>query len=147
MLDGLLKAILEVGVRSETLVAEFGDLALEVGLASEGDLLAFILSDQGQGRLACFVASESKTVPDKHLFDKVVLSVLDNSQSHDMEEGVSIGVWHHRVGTGCADKFLKAVTVELGCCDVDRRLAVAIANKRTSIAMLEQCIDHEGVAT
>lgn len=146
MLNWLLKLVGEVRVLTESLLEEGSNLSLKVRLTAESDLSTFISSNQCEGRLAILVACEAQTMSDHHLLNEVVLSVLNDSQSHDVEESVAIGVGHHRVGSCRANKSLKAITVEFGSCNVNRRLAVAITHERTRIAVFKQGIDHEGIA-
>ena len=86
-------------------------------------------------------------MPDDHLPDEVILGVLDHAKSHNMEESIAFSVGHHGVGTGHPDQLLKNLSVQLGGCDMNRRFAGGISHEGTGFAVLEQGVDHEGVAT
>ena len=58
-------------------------------------------------------------MPDHHLLDKVILCILDHSESHNMKECVPICIRHHRVGTSSANQFFKALAIQLSCCDMN----------------------------
>ena len=145
MLHGLAYLVREVRVLSKAFLEEGRNLALEVGLATKSNLRTFIRSDQSQRSLAFFVAGEAEAVSDHHLLDKVVLSVLNDTESHDVKESVAIGIGHHRIGPGRPDQFLECLPVELGGSNVDRRLAIDITYEGAGTAVLKQGIDHKGV--
>lgn len=79
MLNRLLEAVLESWNLLQSFLEELSYLTLEVGLASESDLLSSIGLDHHQRGLALLVASEAKAVPDDHLSDEIILSVLDHA--------------------------------------------------------------------
>ena len=80
----LLQAFLEKG----------DDLALEIRLASESDLLASIGLKKLESRLALLVASQTQSVLHHHLPDEVIFSVFDHTEAHNVKEGITISVWH-----------------------------------------------------
>jgi len=84
VLNRLLKVVGEVREFFNALLEELGNLALEIGLAAEGNLLALVGADQSEWRFALLVASEAQSVADHHLANEVILCVLDHTQSHDM---------------------------------------------------------------
>ena len=106
----LLQAFLEKG----------DDLALEIWLASEGNLLASISLKKLESRFALLVARETQSMFHHHLPDEVVFSVFDHTKAHNVKEGIAIGVWHQRVSICSANQFLKAITVELLCSSMNR---------------------------
>ena len=46
---------------------------------------------------------------DNHLLDKVILSIFDHSESHNMQESITISIWNHRVGLRHRDRVLKSI--------------------------------------
>jgi len=42
-------------------------------------------------------------------------------------------------------QFFKRVTIEFGCCDMDRRFALGISNEWAGLTILKQSINHERV--
>lgn len=143
----LLCLVAKVGELLSALLKESRDLSLEIRLATKSNLLAFVSTDERECSLALLVASEAQAKSDHHLADKVILSVLNHTESHDVQESVAIGVRHHRVGSRLANQLFKALSVELGGGDVDRRLAVDVTDKGAGLTVLQEGVDHEGVAS
>ena len=83
---------------------------------------------------------------DDHLLDEIVLSVLNHTKSHDVQESVAVGVGHHGVRARHANQFLKDLAVQLGRRDVNGRLTGRVPDERARLAVLQQSIYHEGVA-
>lgn len=75
--------ILEVGLLCDSLFEELCDLALEVRLPAEHEHLPFVL-EEIQRCLTLVIPGQAQTVANDHLFDKVVLGVLNYSKSHDV---------------------------------------------------------------
>ena len=96
------------------------DLALEVRLASEGNLLASISLKKLESRFALLIAGKTQSMLHHHLSDEVVFSVFDHTEAHNVKEGVAIGIWHQRICFSCANQFLKAITVKFLSGSVDR---------------------------
>lgn len=107
--------------------------------------MASIGLDHLQGCHAFLVAGEAESVADHHLLDEVILSVFDHPEGHNVKEGVSIGVGHHRIGTGLTDQLFKRLSVELCSSDVDGRFTLRVPCIRVAISMLQQGVDHEWV--
>ena len=84
---------------------------------------------------------------DHHLPDEVVFCVFDHTETHNVKEGVSVSVWHQWICIGLANQFLKAISVELLRGSVNRGFAHGVADKRASITILQQSIDHERITS
>ena len=96
------------------------DLAFEVWLASESDLLASICLKKLESCFALLIASKTQSMLDHHLPDEVIFSVFDHTKAHNVKEGIAIGIWHQRVGFGCTNQLLEAIAVKFLSCSMDR---------------------------
>ena len=100
---------------------EKGDnLALEVWLASEGDLLASICLKKLESCFALLIASKTQSMLDYHLPDEVIFSVFDHTEAHNVKEGIAIGIWHQWICFSCANQLLKAIAVKFLSGSMDR---------------------------
>ena len=83
----LLQALLEKG----------DNLAFEVRLASEGDLLASICLKKLESRFSLLVTGKTQSMLNHHLSNEVVFSVFDHTEAHNVKEGITISIWHQRI--------------------------------------------------
>ena len=96
------------------------DLALEVWLASESDLLASICLKKLESCFALLIAGKTQSMLDHHLPDEVVFSVFDHTEAHNVKESIAIGIWHQRVCFCSANQLLKAIAVKFLSGSMDR---------------------------
>jgi hypothetical protein len=80
-----------------------------------------------------------------NLLDEIVLGISNNAKSQQVQDGISLTIWLHRIGATLGHKLVKCVHIQLTCCYVDCCFAIEVFNEGVGSPELNQRFYYERV--